>query len=241
MSVYEQLVNRGGFSPAQKIILNLVTQHVSIANLTILEVGSSSGYLTRQLTQAGHLVDIVEVDRPSVRQARKYAQMALSGSIEDSQIRKKISRDYDLIILADVLEHLVDPEDTLEFLKRHLKNDGLMLISIPNVAFWDMRKKLFFKGDFEYQESGLLDKTHLHFYSLNNFLKLLNQHRLKILELIPAEARFPFEHSLSKIPLFGWLLIRLFKGKLIWFRPNLTFYHYVVKVTPQPPSISSHS
>lgn len=224
--IYEQLHDKAGFSPAQKIILSLIQNKKKI-----LEVGSSSGYMTKVLKDRGCSVDVVELDTTALKKVKNIANLTFAGSIEDKKIQDQIKKHYEVIICADVLEHLADPEPVLDFLKTRLDDKGYFLISIPNVAFWEMRKQLFFQGDFSYKESGLMDKTHLRFYSLNNFIDLLKKHKFYIYEMIPAEARFPFEYSISNIPLFGNLFLKFFKSKIIRLWPNLTYYHYVVKAS----------
>lgn len=233
--LYERLVKDTGFSAAQKQILELVKECVGINknSITILEVGSSSGYLTKVMVEMGAVVDIVEVEKAAFEKAKKISKAAIMGSIEDGKVQAKILKKYDLIICADVLEHLVDPEAVLEFLKKHLKKTGVFLISIPNVAFWEMRKQLLLKGDFSYQDSGLMDRTHLRFYSLNNFLDLLKGLNIQIDNIFPAEARIPFEYSLKRIPLLGGLFLRTFKSRIVKKFPNLTIYHYVIKTKAQ--------
>ncbi len=231
LPVYERLFDQGGFSPVQKIILKLVEEFsISRIGTRILEVGASSGYMTREWRQNKLSVDVVEIDDQVVAKLKMIASRVFIGSIEDRKIQQSIKERYDLIICADVLEHLVDPESCLEFLKGRLSRGGKLLISIPNVAFWDMRKQLLFKGSFKYQESGLLDRTHLRFYSLSDFQEMLIRHGLKIDKLIPGEARVPFEYTIKRLPIINFLFDRV-KKKIIWFWPNLTFYHYVIQAT----------
>lgn len=221
-SIYERLIKKHGFSPAQRIILSIVLGG------EVLEIGSSSGYMTKEFVKKGCVVDIVESNENDAKKADKVAQHVFSGSIEDEEIQRQITGRYDTIVCADVLEHLVDPKKVLLFLKRKLKNLGQILISIPNIAFWDMRLELL-KGRFEYKESGLLDKTHLRFYTYDSFLKLLRDTGFKIIKIYPAEGRIPFEYTLRKIPILGQLLLKLLKPKIMQSFPNLTYYHYVVQ------------
>lgn len=224
--IYQVLVEKHGFSPAQKIIIAMVPE-----KSLVLEVGSSSGYMTGEFQKKGCLVDVTEANSKAAQAAKKWARSTFVGSVEDQKVRDKIREVYDVIICADVLEHLVDPEVTLEFLKKKLKKGGFFLISLPNVAYWDMRLRLLFRGDFTYQESGLLDKTHLRFYTYYGFLDLLKRHKLKIDQVLPAEGRIPLEHSISKIPILGGVVLGLWKGTLMKRWPNLNFYHYVVKAS----------
>ena len=80
---------------------------------------------------------------------------------------------YDVVLCLDVLEHLVDPAGALAAL-RGLAPRGRALISLPNVAHWSLRKELL-RGRWEYTESGLLDRTHLRFYTLDTARSLLSQ------------------------------------------------------------------
>lgn len=223
-SIYERLVEQYGFSPAQKIIIGLVTDG------EVLEVGSSSGYMTKEFAKASCIVDVVEKEESFAQKAGKIARQVFVGSIEDKNLQQRLKKSYDFIVCADVLEHMVDPEKVLHFLKMRLKKRGFILISIPNIAFWNMRLELL-GGKFDYQESGLLDRTHLRFYTYNSFLALLKKVGLKIVKIYPAEGRIPLEYSLRKIPLLGKMLIALFKPKLMEVFPNLTIHHYVVKAT----------
>lgn len=220
--IYQHLVEKYGFSPAQKIILSLVDRG------EVLEIGSSTGYMTKRFVKKGCAVDVVEMDEMAVGKVTKIARQTFIGSVEDEKLQQGIRIKYDFIVCADVLEHLVNPEKVLIFLQTRLKKMGQILISIPNVAFWNMRLELL-KGRFEYQQSGLLDKTHLRFYTYHSFLKLLKICGFKILNIYPAEGKIPLEYTLRKIPFLGAALIELFKPMIMKAFPNLTYYHYVVK------------
>ncbi|MDX1977556.1 MAG: class I SAM-dependent methyltransferase [Pseudanabaenaceae cyanobacterium bins.68] len=84
----------------------------------------------------------------------------------------QIDKDYDLLIFAHVLEHLVDPVACIRRLLPHLKPGGRVVIALPNIANWRDRWKLAL-GRFEYTESGIMDKTHLHFYTFHTAAKYL--------------------------------------------------------------------
>ena len=79
---------------------------------------------------------------------------------------------FDVIIFADILEHLCDPWATLRTFIPYLSNDGEIIVSIPNVANFVIRKQLLF-GKFEYKEFGILDNTHLRFFYLNSARDLI--------------------------------------------------------------------
>ncbi len=93
---------------------------------------------------------------------------------------------FDVIILADVLEHLVEPQKTLEKLKKSLKNEGKILISLPNIRNIKSLYKIFFKGDFSYEERGIFDYTHLRFFCKKNIKQLVIDAGLKDETIVSA-------------------------------------------------------
>ena len=151
------------------------------SNLKILDIGCGSGELGRLLKAKGHLVYGIEIDKKSYLLSKRKLDKVLLGDISAMTIPKNF-RNFDYIIFADVLEHLVNPLAVLEKVKPLLKKEGFVLISVPNIANWVMRLKLLF-GIFNYSNSGLLDKTHLRFFTLKSLKRLINSAGYKIIKL----------------------------------------------------------
>lgn len=105
----------------------------------------------------------IEIVGAVAEQARSVFDDVIVGNIETVLISD--ARKFDVIIATDVLEHLVDPWGVVKNLSKFLKPDGLFLASIPNVAHWNTAFKLFFRGRWDYQQEGLLDRTHLRFFT----------------------------------------------------------------------------
>lgn len=128
----------------------------------ILDVGCSSGNLGKSLKsdKSAYVVG-VDIDRDDVKKAKQVLDEAHEVDLESddlSQLGK-----FDIIIMADVIEHLINPEKVLEKLKPLLNKGGKLVFSIPNMANVTTRLDLL-KGSFEYKDFGLLDRTHLHYY-----------------------------------------------------------------------------
>ncbi|MDP3948294.1 MAG: class I SAM-dependent methyltransferase [bacterium] len=222
MNVYEQTFKKYGLSSTQQKILEIIGKEK-----TVLEIGSSTGYMTRAFLENGCIVDAVEFDQKAMVKLPKDVRKVFGTSIEDEGVYQKLG-DYDFIVMADVLEHLVDPEKVLKELAKVASSVTQLLVSIPNVACWAMRKQLFFEGDFEYQESGLLDKTHLHFYTVNTLPKILLGQGWKVEKIIGTITRLPFEGLAGKIPLVGWIFKKMLYIKLVDRYKNLAYYHFLV-------------
>ena len=150
----------------------------------ILEFGPANGRLTKHLAEKRHCtVDIVEIDMEAGEQAAKYARNSLIGT-EEGDIEKFIwverfeDNKYDYIIFADVLEHLYRPDLVLEKCKKILSKTGKIVFSVPNVAYNGLILNLL-RDRFEYTPIGLLDDTHIRFftyYSIIELVKKLNMH-----------------------------------------------------------------
>lgn len=150
-------------------------------NALILEFGPANGRFTKHLKENRHCtVDIVEYNPKSGKMAAQYARFALvgidEGNIENYIWAERLSDEkYDFIIFADVLEHLYDPVEVLNRCKDFLKKDGVILLSVPNIANNNVILNLL-QDEFEYTPNGLLDDTHIHFFthkSLNRIAKFL--------------------------------------------------------------------
>jgi SAM-dependent methyltransferase len=139
----------------------------------ILEVGCARGRLGHELRRQdpSRYVAGVEQDPDAAQAARQrldevFVLDAQAGTppIEPGSL--------DCILFGDVLEHLVDPEDVLRRYRELLAPDGLVLASVPNIQHFSIVKSLL-RGDFMYQPAGLLDATHLRFFTYMSFAKLM--------------------------------------------------------------------
>lgn len=215
MDIYEEIFKKHGLSKTQQGIINLVG-----LNKTILEIGSSTGYMTNFFLKNNCVVDVVETNKAALAKIPKSVRRVLNHSIEDEKVKKFLAKDYDFIIMADVLEHLVNPQKALRILYQIAPKKCGLIVSLPNIASWVMRKQLFFKGDFAYQTSGLLDKTHLHFFTVNTLPRFLLENGWEVKKLLGTITRLPFGSIVSKVPPLNTYLVNKFK--------NLSYYHFLV-------------
>lgn len=133
-----------------------------------------------------------------MRAARRIYREAFAIDLNLPIDNKLVEEKFDVIIFADVLEHLVLPEQVLRYFRRMLKKDGVVIVSVPNVANWRVRFSLLL-GSFNYQEYGVLDRTHLHLYtfrSANEMVKTAGYRPVKSI----GTANLPLIGMLTKIP-----------------------------------------
>jgi 2-polyprenyl-3-methyl-5-hydroxy-6-metoxy-1,4-benzoquinol methylase len=133
------------------------------ANQRVLEVGCSTGYLSEALQRRGCRITGVEIDATAGEAARQWCERVVIGDVESMDLAP-LGSGYDVLLLADVLEHLRDPVAALRRLRPLLAPNGYAVISVPNVANWAMRLGLL-AGRWNYTERGILDRTHLRFFT----------------------------------------------------------------------------
>ncbi len=142
-------------------------------NKYVLEVGCATGYFTKALSDRGCRVVGIEFDPEAAAVAEKWAERVIVGDLDVGTLWRDLEGEqFDAITFGDVLEHLRDPLATLRAAVRTLKPSGIVAISIPNIAHGDVRMALL-EGDFKYHETGLLDRTHLRFFTKSELWNLV--------------------------------------------------------------------
>jgi len=198
----------------------------------ILEIGCHTGYFSKLLKNKGHEVIGVEIDKNAAAVASKFISVII-GDVENEEILKQLDKKFDVILLMHILEHLVDPWSFIKKLKKNLAPKGYIIVTIPNIAAWKIRKKLFFKGDFSYEEYGILDRSHLRFFNLKTIKELLVKNGYKIIDFKIVDYSIPFEGKL--ILLFGENSSLINFYRKIWSQlfPNLVGSIFLFKAIMQ--------
>ncbi len=177
----------------------------------ILEVGCANGALTEQLRANGCRVVGIEVRPEAAEKARAFCEEVAVGDVERMPL-PWAPASFDAILLLDVLEHLVDPEAATRRLLAFLRPGGRVIIALPNVAHWQVRFRLL-RGRFDYEESGILDRTHLHLYTLRSARTLLAHAGLRAIEedIVPDVPLLRYKRRVARA---NYKLARLLPGLL---------------------------
>ena len=166
----------------------LNTSHAQVAVLvgndkTVLDVGCSTGYLARVLISQGCTVDGVEIELEAAEIARRHLRNVFVVDLDRDDLAAEVGETrYDSIVMADVLEHLVDPGRALSAAASLLAEGGEIVISVPNVAHGALRLALL-QGRWDYRETGLLDRTHLRFFNRESIVELIRGAGLTVEEI----------------------------------------------------------
>lgn len=172
--VYMEEINEG-------VLKNLPIHKERKEERFVLDVGCGYGALAEAMEKKGYIVWGIESNQEAFSIARNRITRVIPEDLANFAAIKNIlgERQFDYLVFSDVLEHLRDPTLILRSYLFFLKNTGKVIVSVPNVAAWNIRLKLFF-GIFEYADSGILDRTHLRFFTFKTAEKMLKESGLKI-------------------------------------------------------------
>lgn len=213
-------------------LANEGTSHAQIVDLVgfnkrVLDVGCASGYLAAVLKGHGCLVHGVEMDPDAAAEAAAHLERVVVGDLETVDLGVEFSGlEFDVIVFGDVLEHLRDPLPTLRQTRALLARGGSVVISVPNVAHGAIRLSLL-RGDFTYRQLGLLDSTHVRFFTRDNLEQLLREAGLAMVDTRRTVAGvFDTEIALQREDYPAELVEQILEDR------DATTYQFVVRAIP---------
>lgn len=201
------------FAHARKEILPLLPRHCG----RVLELGCGSGATLgwlRQINRASYTAGI-EIAESAAVAARALADEVHCADFERSQM-PQVTQRFDVVLCLDVLEHMVDPWAVVDRLVTdYLAEGGLLIASLPNVRHYSVVLPLLFRGRWDYADAGLLDRTHLRFFTRDSAMSLLSHARLGAVSCMATG----FE---------GWSKKRIVNALTLGvFREFVTYQYYV--------------
>ncbi len=155
-------------------------------NETVLDVGCSYGDFGVQLKMKNCKVDGVELYGPAIIEAQKVLDHIYPLNLNKINSIGKIDKNYSVITFMDVLEHCIEPANVLESFKSKLTAQGRVYVSVPNIANFRERWAIM-RGHFDYAKYGVMDETHVRFFTKETALKLVGSSfaQTKIIKYTP--------------------------------------------------------
>lgn len=177
-----------------------------------LEIGASGGYTLLYLKNngiAGKVTGIELFNLPDTEQNNPAFEKFIIGDIGQMNADGFDEAAFDLIICADVLEHLADLWNVRDKLIAWLEPGGILIVSLPNIREYKTILKILLFGTFAYQDEGVMDRTHLRFFCKKDMIRLMSVNGLKI-EKIVSHLAFPAGYTKKRV-WFNNLTFKLFE------------------------------
>lgn len=222
MTLYDTVVNTVVSNSSHTQVVNLVGP-----NKRVLDVGCSTGYVAGALVENGCTVSGIEYNAEAAARAAPLLEKIVVADLNEVALEDAFAGEpFDSIVFADVLEHLADPVAVLCSAARILTPEGTIVVSLPNVTHGSLRLALL-QGRWQYRDTGLLDRTHIHFYSLDGLHELLRQADLvatDIRSIVLDPLGVEVEVDIDGLP----------EGVVDWVRsqPEAYTYQYVFSARP---------
>ncbi len=200
----------------------------------VLELGCSTGAMSRLMKEhcQAHVFG-VEKDAQAAWQAQRYCDYVFTEDLDDPNSLDALQFEkFDVITLVDVLEHLQHPQALLERLHPLMMDESVILLSVPNVAHTSVRLELL-TGDFRYEEAGILDSTHLKFFTLNSLKALIERSGFVINEVDYTYHDMPDSVIARYLRQVG---VEATPRVLEYFhKPEAVAYQFIISISLPPP------
>jgi 2-polyprenyl-3-methyl-5-hydroxy-6-metoxy-1,4-benzoquinol methylase len=190
----------------------------------VLDLGCSQGLLARPLAEKNVRVTGVDSRPPEqlADELETYYQRDLERELELPE-----GRDFEYVVIADVIEHLRNRRQLLRSARRFLKEDGRLIISTPNIAIWFYRLSLLV-GRFEYGPRGVLDETHVHLYTRQTFQREVERAGFRVIRR--RVTSLPFEvvfQATGKSRIVRWMATAYYGLARAW--PSMFAYQHILE------------
>ena len=189
----------------------------------VLDVWTASGTLARMCQNRSLRLFGVERNENWARMAEPHYEKIWIGSIND--VEQEFLSGYNAVVLGDILEHLPEPQIVLQKLVDLQPTGSLFLISVPNIANLWIRLNLLF-GRFEYTDRGILDRTHLVFFSRKTLVNMVKSAGLEIISVQATPIPLELVSKFFVTPLGRWLHALL--ASITFLLPTVLGYQFVV-------------
>lgn len=199
---------------------------------SVLDIGCSAGMLGNYLVQHKQCsVDGVDRDAEALKGCHPHYRCVVTQDLDGRSIAGAFKgKRYDVIVLADIIEHLVDPVPLLADLSSLLKPDGRVLLSVPNITHVAAAFELL-AGEFHYRDNGLLDSTHVRFYSFSGLSQLLQRCGLYVAEVDTVLRGI---NDTEFMPVMPGIFPAAWVEQVIQARPDATVFQWILSAGTDP-------
>jgi SAM-dependent methyltransferase len=184
-----------------------VLKQIPASVSSVLDIGCGRGDNAEHLKKRGAVVDGITISEQELEQAKFFLRTGVLHNAEKGLPEAVKSNKYDVVICSHVIEHLQYPQQLLEDIQQVMTSESIFIVALPNIMHYRSRWQLV-KGNFNYQETGIWDNTHVKWYTYKSGIELLSAHGFQVVKA-DVTGDIPLLSIFRKL-LPGGLRIRLF-------------------------------
>lgn len=180
-------------------------KYIPANTIRILEVGCGEGAFCSQLKGLNRNLEVwgLEINAEAATEAAKVCDKVIFGDFNE-KYGELPNKYFDCVFFNDVLEHLYEPWEVIELVKPLLSTEGVLIASIPNFRFIANLIEIIYQGEFQYKkEGGILDDTHIRFFTQKSMKRMFDEHGYKILSMEGINQRNDWKMKLLSLISFG--------------------------------------
>ncbi len=217
--VYDQPIDLNAVNDSHAFMLKMIAP-----GSRVLEYGCATGRMTEIMRRMKCSVTGIEINPEAAKLARAHALAVHVIDLDAERVSQRLAgQTFDVLVFGDVLEHLRDPATVLRDALKLLAPDGSVVVSVPNMAHADVRLALL-EGQVNYADWGLLDRTHLRWFTRDSLERFLSDAGLEVTEwrrTVRAVTESEVAYDREAVP----------KALLQWLarQPEVTTYQFVVQ------------
>jgi 2-polyprenyl-3-methyl-5-hydroxy-6-metoxy-1,4-benzoquinol methylase len=175
--------HKAGYGISKKRLRGILTLAGDLTGKTALDIGCGAGELGTHLKAAGaQRVVGCDIADGAVAAAQDHLDAAFIYDVRQQNLAALCAGEqFDVVVATELIEHLFQPGQLLAEVKTVLKPDGVFIITTPNLLVWTNRIKMLL-GRFEYTKTGLMDESHVHFFTYSTLHQLLQEHGFAVVQ-----------------------------------------------------------
>lgn len=209
------------------MVISRIIKSNNSKKLKILDLGCDVGFLGHSLKQMKVEYEIhgVDLNRENLKKASKHYLKTYHFDL--NQLQWRIKDKYEIVVLADTIEHLHNPKRVLLNIHKRLKPKGKVIISVPNAVFWWSRLRILL-GQFPKEDRGLFDRTHLHFFTFKTLGNIITDSKRFTIKTVHTTT-FPLQFVIGDLynnPIFKAMYTANYLLSLI--NPNIFSYQVII-------------
>jgi 2-polyprenyl-3-methyl-5-hydroxy-6-metoxy-1,4-benzoquinol methylase len=173
---------KSGYGVSKARMERIIRHSGDVRGKFILDIGCGAGAVGARLKQEGEcIVHGCDISTDAIALSEQVLDKAFVFDLSENELVEYTNQSYDVVVATELIEHLFKPDVLLSQVASVIKDDGIFIVTTPNFLVWSNRIRMLF-GQFKYTKTGLLDESHVHFFTYSTLHHLLKEHSFTVVQ-----------------------------------------------------------